>query len=102
MEAFVAVVVTCALIFIAGSVFVYLGHSVRKAQRYAITLVNNEGSFVALCTERRWDRWVFEDVRLTPSNPGGPVQHAAPGKLYVPKRNILYYQEIQEIANVAE
>lgn len=78
---------------------VFVLQRVTKAQRYAVTLRNNEGAFIALCTEKRWDRWVFEDVRITPSNPGGAVVQAAPGKLYVPKSNILYYQEM---ANVAE
>jgi hypothetical protein len=74
----------------------------KKAVRYAVTLVNSEGAFVALCVEKRKDRWTFEDVKIQPTNPGGPVAQAAPGRLIVPYRNILYYQEIQEIANVAE
>ena len=74
----------------------------KRARRYAVTLKHNEGSFVALCTRRHWDRWTFEDVRITPTNPGGPVVQAAPGQLYVPYRNILYYQEIVETANVVE
>lgn len=97
--AFLVLIVLGGFFLFANAV---LPQRVNKAQRFAITLVNNEGAFVALRTEKHWDRWTFEDVRLTPANPGGPVQHAAPGKLHVPRRNILYYQEIQETANVAE
>lgn len=71
----------------------------RKAHRYAVTLKHNEGAFIALCTRKRWNYWTFTDVKITPTNPGGAVQQAAPGDLHVPYRNILYYQEI---ANVAE
>lgn len=80
----------------------YVLINAKKAKRYAVTLKNNEGAFVALCTKKRWDRWTFEDIRITPSQPGGIVMHAAPGQLHVPYRNILYYQEIQETANAAE
>jgi hypothetical protein len=38
-------------------------------------------------------------VKVLPTNPGAAVVQAAPGDLHVPNRNILYYQEI---ANVAE
>lgn len=71
----------------------------KKARNYAVTLKNNEGSFVGLCVKRRWDIWTFVDVRIMPANPGAAVMQAAPGELYVPYRNMLYYQEI---ANVAE
>lgn len=71
----------------------------KKARRYAVTLKNNEGAFIGLCTRKRWDRWTFVDIKIVPTNPGGAVNQAAPGELYVPYRNILYYQEI---ANVAE
>jgi hypothetical protein len=80
----------------------YFAINVKKAKRYAVTLKNNEGAFVALCVKKRWDRWTFVDVRLQPSQPGGPVMQAAPGQLFVPYRNILYYQEIQETANAVE
>jgi hypothetical protein len=71
----------------------------KKAVRYAVTLKNNEGAFVALCVKKRWDYWTFVDIKLLPTNPGGAVSQAAPGELHVPYRNMLYYQEI---ANVAE
>lgn len=71
----------------------------KKALRYAVTLKNNEGAFIALCIKRRWNTWVFVDIKIVPANPGAPVVQAAPGELYVPYRNILYYQEIQETAN---
>jgi hypothetical protein len=74
----------------------------KKAVRYAVTLVQNEGAFIGLCTKKRRDYWTFVDVRVQPTNPGGAVVQAAPGELHVPYRNILYYQEIQETANVAE
>lgn len=70
-----------------------------KARRYAVTLKNNEGAFIGLCVKRRWDYWTFVDVKIVPTNPGAAVAQAAPGELYVPYRNMLYYQEI---ANVAE
>lgn len=73
----------------------------KEAVRYAVTLKHGEGAFIGLCIGKRMDRWIFVDVQLVPSNPGGPVQQAAPGELFVPPRNILYYQEIQETANVA-
>lgn len=74
----------------------------KRVRRYAVTLKNNEGAFVALCTKRRWDRWTFEDIKIVPASPGAPVVTAAPGSLHVPYRNILYYQEIQEAANATE
>lgn len=77
----------------------YLQFSVRKARRLVITLKQNEGAFIGLRVEKHWNRWVFEDVSLVPTNPGARVDQAAPGRLHVPTRNILYYQEI---ANVAE
>ena len=73
----------------------------KKALRYAVTLVQNEGAFIGLCIERRRDYWTFVDVKVTPVNPSQPYVEAAPGALYVPTRNILYYQEIQEVANAA-
>jgi hypothetical protein len=79
-----------------------VAYRITKAHRYAVTLKHNEGAFIALCTRKRWDRWTFEDVRITPTNPGGAVVQAAPGSLHVPYRNILYYQEIQETTNVDE
>lgn len=95
-----ALILTVALwLFVAVVYFVGFR---AKAVRYAVTLKNNEGSFLALCIKKRLGRWTFVDVRLTPNNPGGAVLAAAPGELYVPYRNILYYQEIQENANVAE
>jgi len=90
-----------ALVFV-GVVYVFgKPPSVTKAVRYAVTLRNNEGAFVALCTQKRWDHWTFVDVKITPTNPGGAYAAAAPGELYVPRRNILYYQQIVETANVA-
>lgn len=79
-----------------------IGEFVTRAHRYAVTLKNNEGAFIALCTQKRWGRWTFEDVKITPTNPGGEYRTAAPGKLYVPTANILYYQEITEVANVSQ
>jgi hypothetical protein len=101
----VVLVVLMSLIFlmVAGIVTYALGAEyVARAKRYAITLKNNEGAFIGLCTQKRWDRWTFENVKITPTNPGGEYRAAAPGKLYVPKRNILYYQEITEVANVSQ
>lgn len=94
-----------AVIFGLPWIIVCVGHyavNVKRAHRYAVTLKHNEGAFVALCTRKRWDRWTFEDVRITPTEPSGVIIQAAPGQLYVPYRNILYYQEIQETANATE
>lgn len=91
-----------SILMFMGALVVTLGMNPSKATRFAITLKQNEGSFIALRTERHWDRWTFEDVRITPTNPGAAVMQAAPGKLYVPYRNILYYQEIMETANADE
>lgn len=90
------IVITLVILYVVGR------QRVTKARRYAVTLRNNEGAFIALCTERRRDRWVFEDVKITPNNPGGEYRAAAPGKLYVPVANILYYQEISEVSNVSQ
>lgn len=87
-----------AVFAVAFGVWCWL-HNRKKALRYAVTLTNNEGAFVALCIQKRWGYWTFVDVRVTPTNPGGAVLMAAPGQLYVPCRNILYYQEM---ANAAE
>lgn len=73
-----------------------------KARKYAVTLRSNQGAFVGLCVKKYWGTWHFVDVRLLPDTPGGPVAQAAPGTVYVPYRNILYYQEIQETANATE
>lgn len=103
MNVVVGVLITLIFCMCVGIMTYCLwGQSVSKAVRYAITLTNKEGAFVALCTEKHRDRWVFEDVRITPANPGGPVVHAAPGKLHVPKRNILYYQEITEVSDATQ
>lgn len=100
----VLVVLMSLILLLFGSIVAYaLGMEyVARAKRYAITLKNNEGAFIGLCTQKRWDRWTFEDVKITPVNPGGEYRAAAPGKLYVPKSNILYYQEITEVANVSQ
>lgn len=94
-----------ALVF--GAPYVIIGGwfmlvNAKKARRYAVTLKHNEGAFIALCVKKRWDRWTFEDVTITPKNPGGAYMAAAPGQLHIPYRNILYYQEIQETANATE
>jgi hypothetical protein len=106
MNVVLAVLITLVVAFVAtvGSIALYyvVRQRVTKAVRYAITLTNNQGSFVALCTQKRWDTWVFEDVFVTPTNPGGPVQKAADGRLHVPRRNILYYQEIVEVAGATQ
>jgi hypothetical protein len=101
----VVLVVMVSIIFlfvvsIAG--YAVISEFVSRAKRYAVTLKNNEGAFIGLCTQKRWGRWTFEDVRITPLNPGGAYQAAAPGKLYVPTSNILYYQLITEVANVPQ
>lgn len=70
----------------------------KKAVQYAVTLKQNQGAFIGLCIEKRRDTWTFVDVRVQPVNHGGPVEHVE-HTLHVPYRNILYYQEI---ANVAE
>jgi hypothetical protein len=80
----------------------YYAMNLKRAKRFAVTLKNNEGAFIALCTKRRWDRWTFEDIKIMPTNPGTAPVSAAPGRLHVPYRNILYYQEIQETANATE
>jgi len=102
----VAALVISSLVWLAvlaaGGGVLFYRMFVTKARRFAVTLKQNEGAFVALRTEKRWDRWVFEDVKILPNNPGGPVVAAAPGRLHVPRRNILYYQEIQETANATK
>lgn len=91
-----------ALVVLAGMVFtianVFVPQKVTKAVRIAVTLKHNEGAFVALRVEKYWDRWVFEDVKIIPAMPNQAVAEAAPGRLHVPKRNILYYQEIENAA----
>ncbi len=94
-----AIPVALLFIVIGVAICVVCLNKVRKAVRYAVTLKHNEGAFVALRVETHWDRWVFEDIKLVPINPGAQVAQAAPGRLHVPKRNILYYQEM---ANVVE
>jgi hypothetical protein len=87
---------------ICSALLLYWIRGNKKVHRYAVTLKRNEGAFIALCTGKRWDYWTFEDIRITPTNPGAAVMQAAPGQLHVPYRNILYYQEIQETANADE
>lgn len=103
MNVGVALGIASWLLVILVAVVVYVrSKRVYKAQRFAVTLINNEGAFIALRTETHGDRWVFEDVKITPTNPGAAYQAAAPGKLHVPTRNILYYQEIQEVSNATQ
>lgn len=99
----VLIVLMSLILIMVFSILGYalVGQFVTKARRYAITLKNNEGAFIALCTQKRWGRWTFEDVKITPTNPGGEHRAAAPGRLYVPTANILYYQEITEVAHVS-
>lgn len=97
------VMISVIFIMVSGiMVYSLVQQYVSKARRYAITLKNNEGAFIALCTQKRWGRWTFEDVKITPTNPGGAYRQAAPGRLHVPTANILYYQEITEVANVSQ
>lgn len=100
----VLVVLMSLILLLFGTVVTYalVTEFVSRATRYAITLKNNEGAFIALCTRKRWKYWTFENVQITPTNPGGEYRAAAPGKLYVPTANILYYQEITEVANVSQ
>lgn len=93
----VAFLVFSMLFFVATVVLIY-GPNPSKAQRYAVTLKGNEGAFVGLRVEKRWNYWTFEDIKL-PQQPGAFTAEVAPGRLHVPKRNILYYQEL---ANVVE
>lgn len=98
-----ALVVSNLTLFVVVAVAVYaVVKNRKKAQRYAVTLKHNEGAFIGLCVKRRSGTWTFVDVRIQPTNPGGPVVAAAPGELHVPYPNILYYQEIQETANAIE
>jgi hypothetical protein len=69
-----------------------------KPNVIAVTLRENEGAFVGLRVEKHWKHWTFEDIKL-PQQPGAHVAEVAPGRLHVPVRNILYYQEL---ANVVE
>lgn len=100
----VLVVLLSVILLMVFSILSYalVQQYVTKARRYAVTLRNNEGAFLALCTQKRWGRWTFEDVKITPTNPGGEYRAMAPGKLHVPTANILYYQEITEVANVSQ
>lgn len=103
MNVVLVVLMSLILLMVAGTVgYALVGEFVTKARRYAITLKNNEGAFIALCTQKRWGRWTFEDVKITPTNPGGEYRAAASGKLHVPTANILYYQEISEVRNVSQ
>lgn len=103
MDIVLIVLMALILIMVVGILtYCLVGQFVMRARRYAVTLKNNEGAFIALCTQKRWGRWTFEDVKITPTNPGGEYRAAAPGKLYVPTANILYYQEISEVANVSQ
>jgi hypothetical protein len=87
-----------SMLFFMGAVVVIYGSNPAKAQRYAVTLKQNEGAFVGLRVEKHWKHWTFEDIKL-PQQPGAHVAEVAPGRLHVPVRNILYYQEL---ANVVE
>jgi hypothetical protein len=103
MNVVLVVLISLILVMVVSIMgYALVGQYVTRARRYAVTLKNNEGAFIALCTQKRWGRWTFEDVKITPSNPGGEYRAAAPGKLYVPTANILYYQEISEVANVSQ
>lgn len=103
MDIVLVVMISLVFLFAVGlGGYAVLREFVTRAHRYAITLKNNEGAFIGLCTQKRWGRWTFEDVKITPLNPGGAHRAAAPGKLYVPTANILYYQEITEVANVSQ
>lgn len=104
MNVVVAVLLTVAVtIGVTVGAGLYIRYrSVQKALRYAVTLKHNDGAFIALCTKKRYNTWTFEDVRIAPMNPGGPYVPAAPGPLHVPTRNILYYQEITEVANATQ
>lgn len=103
MNVVMIVLMALILLMVLGiGTYCVIGEFVTRARRYAVTLKNNEGAFIALCTQKRWGRWTFEDVKITPTNPGGEYRAAAPGKLYVPTANILYYQEITEVANVPQ
>jgi hypothetical protein len=97
------VVLISIILLMVFSIMTYalVAQFVTRARRYAVTLKNNEGAFIALCIQKRWGRWTFEDVKITPLNPGGEHRAAAPGKLYVPTSNILYYQEITEVRGVS-
>lgn len=104
MSVVVAVLITVLVtlgVAVGAALFIRY-RSVQKAVRYAVTLRNNDGAFIALCVKKRCDTWTFEDVRIAPMNPGGPYVPAAPGPLHVPTRNILYYQEITEVANATQ
>lgn len=92
-----AVLLSFAGVVCSGVIF-YMVRGTTKAQRFAVTLKGNEGAFVGLRVEKHWDRWTFEDIKL-PQQPGAFTAEVAPGRLHVPTRNILYYQEL---ANVVE
>lgn len=67
-----------------------------ECQRMCITLKNNEGEFIGLCTEQTPKRWTFEDATTVPEKGGGPVE-SIDGVLRVPYENILHYQELTEV-----
>jgi hypothetical protein len=91
-------VAACWPLLIAIVVASYEFRARKKAVRYAVTLVRNEGAFIGLCIQKRWNTWTFVDVKIQPTNPGGAQIAAAPGELHVPSSNILYYQEITNVA----
>lgn len=100
MEIVVAVAITLFVVAAFAALLRYIAYGPsKKARYYAVTLVNNEGTFVGLCIKKRRGYWTFVDVKVQPTNPGGAVVKAADGHLYVPYPHILYYQEM---ANVAE
>lgn len=67
-----------------------------KATHLCVTLKHNEGVFIALRVERHWDRWVFEHGKTVPQIPGMDPQDIA-GRIHVPCKNILYYQEMPNV-----
>lgn len=89
--------IVLAYIIIGTLVVVVGGHynwwrNRKECKRLCITLKNNEGVFIALCVEKTSKRWTFENGQ-TVGQKSTPIL----GRIHVPYRNILYYQELPNV-----
>ncbi len=75
--------------------------NVVECQRMCITLKNNEGEFIGLCTEMSSKRWTFEQVVTVPET-RGEAGEAVEGVLHVPPENILFHQILTEVHNAID
>jgi hypothetical protein len=72
-----------------------------ECQRMCVTLKNNEGEFIGLCTEMSSKRWTFEQAVTVP-NTRGEQGEPIDGTLHVPPGNILFHQILTEVHNATD